>query len=84
MSVMPTPRKETAVTVDKTTYKMVQILITAQSNTDIQTAIGGGATGVTGADIKFKDGQYHLDVKGSFCWFIKPLMMKLQRKLPYD
>nr|P06177.2 RecName: Full=Flagellin; AltName: Full=Phase 1-D flagellin [Salmonella enterica subsp. enterica serovar Muenchen] len=56
--------KETAVTVDKTTYKNGTDTITAQSNTDIQTAIGGGATGVTGADIKFKDGQYYLDVKG--------------------
>lgn len=56
--------KETAVTVDKTTYKNGTDPITAQSNTDIQTAIGGGATGVTGADIKFKDGQYYLDVKG--------------------
>ncbi|CGV62562.1 flagellin [Salmonella enterica subsp. enterica serovar Typhi] len=42
--------KETAVTVDKTTYKNGTDPITAQSNTDIQTAIGGGATGVTGAD----------------------------------
>ncbi|MEA7515324.1 replication endonuclease, partial [Salmonella enterica subsp. enterica serovar Virginia] len=42
---------------DKTTYKNGTDTITAQSNTDIQTAIGGGATGVTGADIKFKDGQ---------------------------
>lgn len=42
--------KETAVTVDRTTYKNGTDTITAQSNTDIQTAIGGGATGVTGAD----------------------------------
>ncbi|MGK7326885.1 flagellin FliC, partial [Salmonella enterica] len=35
--------KESAVTVDKSTYKNGRDTITAQSNTDIQTAIGGGA-----------------------------------------
>ncbi|EHC6684705.1 FliC/FljB family flagellin [Salmonella enterica subsp. enterica] len=76
--------KETAVIVDRTTYKDGTDTISAQSNADIQTAIGGGATGVTGADIKFKDGQYYLDVKGGAAGIYKATYDETTKKVSID
>ncbi|EJB8621025.1 FliC/FljB family flagellin [Salmonella enterica] len=76
--------KETAVIVDRTTYKDGTDTISAQSNADIQTAIGGGATGVTGADIKFKDGQYYLDVKGAAAGIYKATYDETTKKVSID